>query len=85
MSFIQLSILLRNGQWKKQTFLHVSVRSRNRQLETDLRIKPTDTLQLLDSRSCHPYHCIPYSQDLRYYRICSDNEKFDQHCNDYKE
>ena len=65
--------------------LDVNVRLRNRQLETDLHIKPTDTHQFLDSTSCHPYHCkksIPYSQALRYNRICSDNKKFDQCCND---
>ena len=57
------------------------------QLETELHIKPTDTHQFLDSTSCHPYHCkksIPYSQALRYNRICSDNKKFDQCCNDLK-
>ena len=50
-----------------------------------LHIKPTDTHQFLDSTSCHPYHCkksIPYSQALRYNRICSDNKKCDQRCND---
>ena len=65
-------------------FLDVNVRLRNRQLETDLHIKPTDTHQFLDSTSCHPYHCkksIPYSQALRYNRICSDNKKFHQRCN----
>ena len=48
-------------------------------------IKPTDTPQFLNSTSCHPYHCkksIPYSQALRYNKVCSDNEKFDQRCND---
>ena len=66
-------------------FMPVKVRLRNSQLETDLHIKPTDTHQFLDSTSCHPYHCkksIPYSQALRYNRICSDNKKFDQRCND---
>ena len=65
--------------------LDVNVRLRNRQLETGLHIKPTDTHQCLDSTSCHPYHFkkrIPYSQALRYNMICSDNEKFDQCCND---
>ena len=56
--------------------------------ETDLHIKPTDTHQFLDSKSCHPYHCskksIPYSQALRYNTICSDNKKFDQRCNEEK-
>ena len=73
-------------EWSKEeiNFLDVNVRLRNRQLETDLHIKPTDTHQFLDSTSCHPYHCkksIPYSQALRYNRICSDNKKFDQRCN----
>ena len=69
-------------------FMPVKVRLRNSQLETDLHIKPTDTHQFLDSTSCHPCHCkksIPYSQALRYNRICFDNEKFDQRCNDLEE
>ena len=75
------------AEWSKEeiNFLDVSVRLRNRQLETDLHIKLSDTHQFLDSTSCHPYHCkksIPYSQALRYNRICSDNKKFDQRCND---
>ena len=73
------------AEWSKEeiNFLDVNVRLRNRQLETDLHIKPIDTHQVLDSISCHPYHCkknIPYSQALRYNRICSDNKKFDQRC-----
>ena len=62
------------------SFSEVNVRLRNRQLKTDLHIKPTDT-QFLDSTSCHPYHCkksLPYSQALRYNSICSDNKKFDK-------
>ena len=62
------------------SFSEVNGRLRNRQLKTDLHIKPTDT-QFLDSASCHPYHCkksLPYSQALRYNRICSDNKKFDK-------
>ena len=62
------------------SFSEVNVILRNRQLKTDLHIKPTDT-QFLDSTSCHPYHCkksLPYSQALRYNRICSDNKKFDK-------
>ena len=78
------------AEWSKEeiNFLDVNVRLRNRQLETDLHIKPTDTHQFLDSTSCHPYHCkksIPYSQALRYNRICSDNKKFDQCCNNLEE
>ena len=76
-------------EWSREeiNFLNVNVRLRNRQLQIDLHIKPTHTHQFLDSTSCHPYHCknsIPYSQDLRYNKISSDNEKFDQHCNDLK-
>ena len=76
------SNLLRN---EEINFLDVNIRLRNRQLETDLHTKPTDTYQFLDSTSCHPYHCkksIPYSQALRYNRLCSDNKKFDQRCSD---
>ena len=65
------------AEWSREeiNFLDVNVRLRNRQLETDLHIKLTDTHQFLDSTFCHPYHCkIPYSQALIYNRICSDNE-----------
>ena len=56
-----------NAEWSKEeiNFLDVNVRLRNRQLETDLHIKPTDTHQFLGLKSCHPYHCkksIPHSQ-----------------------
>ena len=75
------------AEWSKEeiNFLDVNVRLKNRQLETDLHIKPTDTHQFLDSTSCHLYHCqksIPYNQALRYNRISSDNKKLDQRCND---
>ena len=75
------------AEWSREEIdmLDVNVRLRNRKLETDLYIKLTDTHQFLDSKSCHPYHCkkiISYSQALRYNRIYSDNEKFDQRCND---
>ena len=61
------------------------LRLRNRQLETDLHMKPNDTHQFFDSTSCHPCHCkksIPYSQALRCNSIFSDNKKFDQCCNE---
>ena len=54
------------------------------QIETDVYVKPTDSHQYLHSSSCHPYHCkksIPYSQALRFNRICSKNNFFDIHCN----
>ena len=75
------------AEWSKEeiNFLDVNVRLRNRQLETELHIKPTDTHQFLHSKSCHPYHCkksIPYSQALGYNKIFSDNKTFDQRCNE---
>ena len=51
---------------------------------TDLFVKPTDTHLFLDPSSSHPYHCkkgIPYSQALRFSRICYGNESFDKRCN----
>ena len=50
-------------------------------------IKSNDTHRFLDLTSCHPYHCkksIPCNQALSYNRICSDNRKFDQRCNNLK-
>ena len=63
------------AEWSKEEIilLNIKVRLRNRQLETDLHIKPTDTHQFLDWTSCHLFHCkksMPYSQALRYSRIC---------------
>ena len=65
-------------------FLDVNIKLIDGELKTDLFVKPTDTHQFLDPTSCHPYHCkktIPYSQALRFNRICSDNETFDRRCN----
>ena len=42
--------------------------------------KPTDTHQYLHKKSCHPWHtkkAIPYSQVLRYRRICSEDRFFE--------
>ena len=47
-------------------------------LTTDLFCKPTDTHQFLHRKSCHPWHtrkAIPYSQALRYRRICSEDRQ----------
>ena len=44
-----------------------------------------DTHKFLDPTSCYPYHCkndIPYNQTLRFNRICSDNNNFDNRCNE---
>ena len=52
----------------------------NAVLSIDLFVKPTDKYRFLDTTSCLPYHCkksIPYSQTLRLYRICYDNNNFD--------
>ena len=78
------------ADWSREeiNLLEINVRLRNSELETELYIKPTDTHQCLDSTSCHPYHykkSIAYSQALRYDRICSGDEKFDQRCNDAEE
>ena len=48
-------------------------------LSTDLFCKPTDTHQYLHKKSCHPWHtkkAIPYSQALRFRRICSEDRQF---------
>ena len=69
---------------KEANFLDFNVRLRNRQLETDLHIKPADIYQIMDSTFCHPYHCkksIPCNLVLRYNKICSENENFDQRYN----
>ena len=75
------------ADWSKEKicFLDVEVTLNNGVLSTDLFVKPTDTHQILNPASCHPYHCkkgIPYSQTLRLNRICSDNNNFDKRCNE---
>ena len=69
------------AEWSKEEKKVLRWQCKIWKLETDLHIKPTNTHQFLDSTSCHPYHCkesILYIQALRYNRICSDNENFDQ-------
>ena len=46
MHFIPLSKSLGNSQNKKTTFFMVNFKTRNRQLEIDLHIKPTNTHHL---------------------------------------
>ena len=66
-------------------FLDVKVMMKDGKIITDLYVKPTYTHQYLDSSSCYAYYCkksIPYSQDLRLNRICSNNALYDQICNE---
>ena len=68
----------------KVNFLDVQIIQSENKLLTDLHIKPTDTHQYLEFSSCHEYHSkkfIPYSQALRFNRICSKNRFFDNRCN----
>ena len=54
-------------------------------LISDLFGKPTDTHQFLHKKSCHPWHTkkmIPYSQALRYRRICSEDRLFHSRISD---
>ena len=76
-----------SADWSKGKVdsLDIEVTLNTALLSTDLFVKPTDTYQFLDPTSCLPYHCkksIPYSQTLRLYRICSDNNDFDKRCNE---
>ena len=67
----------------KVNFLDVEVIRNGNKLVTDLYIKPTDTQQC----SCHVYHSkksIPYSQTLRFNRICSENRFFDKRGNQFE-
>ena len=63
------------ADWSKEkvNFLDVEVILKNSVLSTGLFVKPTDTHQFLDPRSC---------QTLRLNRICSDNSNFDKRCNE---
>ena len=68
----------------KVNFMDVEVMRSGNKLLADLYIKPTDTHQYLEFSSCHVYHSkksIPYSQALRFNRICSENRFFDNRCN----
>ena len=66
-------------------FLDVSVKKLSNRLITDVYIKPTDTHQYLHASSCHVFHSkksVPFSQALRFNRICSENAFFDKRCNE---
>lgn len=68
-------------------FLDVTVTLCNRKLTTKLYRKPTDRHQYLHFHSSHTKHCktsIPYSQAIRFKRICSDNNDFARNCEDLR-
>ena len=63
-------------------FLDLNVSLRNEPIYTDLSIKPTDSHQYLHYQSSHPLHIktsIPYSQALRFNRICLSEKDFKTH------
>ncbi|XP_064479668.1 uncharacterized protein LOC135392988 isoform X2 [Ornithodoros turicata] len=63
------------------SFLDVQIKQTNGVLTSDLFRKPTDSQQYLSFHSCHPRHtklAIPYSQALRYRRICSNDDDLDR-------
>ena len=52
---------------------------------TEVFVKSTDTHQCHHAIFCHEYQSknfIPYSQSLRFNKICSKNQFFDKKCND---
>ena len=60
-------------------FLDIKLAIKNNTLQTSVHYKETDTHNYLHHTSLHPDHCkkaIPYSQFLRFRRICSDNDDF---------
>ena len=66
-------------------FLEVEIIQEDNRLLTDVFVKYTNTHQYLHATSCHVYHSkksIPYSQALRFNRICSKNQLFHKRCND---
>ena len=63
-------------------FLDTTIMIKDDRIHTSLYRKPTDKLSLLNFSSFHPTHTresIPYSQALRYHRICDDADDRDQH------
>ena len=66
-------------------FLDANVSLNNGIIKTDLYSKPTDKHQHLLYSSCHPHHikkAIPYSLALRLRPICSNDEAFNNRCNE---
>lgn len=70
------------------SFLDVSISIVNDKLSTALYRKPTDRQQYLHFDSSHVKHCktsIPYSQALRFKRICSEQSEFQKNCRTLKD
>lgn len=64
-------------------FLDVAIKISGETLSTSLYRKPTDNHQYLHFKSSHVKHCktgIPYSQSLRFKRLCSDPKDFTSNC-----
>ena len=60
----------------------------NRQLQTTLFTKPTDTHNYLHHKSAHPRHLknsLPYSQALRLRRICTKYDELHSNCKQMEE
>ena len=60
----------------------------NRQLQTTLFTKPTDTHNYLHYKSAHPRHLknsLPYSQALRLRRICTKDDELSSNCKQMEE
>ncbi|CAN7976810.1 unnamed protein product, partial [Ixodes persulcatus] len=69
-------------------FLDVRVIIKDTTLVTQLYRKPTDSQRYLHFDSCHPRPCrtsIPYSQDHRFKRVCSNSDDFDSNANQLRE
>ncbi|XP_070568960.1 uncharacterized protein [Ptychodera flava] len=69
-----------NYSTEKLPFLDTTMINENGKIATTIYTKPTDKHSYLWSTSCHPKHIfksIPWSQSLRYRRICSDTNKYD--------
>ena len=68
-------------------FLHLNVKLSNGKLQTSLYVKPTDHHQYLHLQSSHPIHAkrlIVFSQTLRVSRACSQEEDYNNYCNQMK-
>ena len=74
--------------YNKVEFLYLEFLVKNRRLETNLYIKPTNKQLYLSFDSNHPEHCkrgIPYSQSLRVVERCTSSSDRDKHLENPKE